>query len=112
MQPDASSSRWSTASEYSNGKWHQNTLWPGWCSGDELVFKLDLAEDKGLLSVWSTTRQQRHQIKLASHDKRPYIFQFAVTQDGAMRLHPSSVQDQQLFVQRWYTLCVFVSLYF
>lgn len=72
---------------------------PGWCSGDELVFKFDLADDKGLLSVWSNKSQQLHHIKLSCDcdAEKPYFFHFATTQHNAIRLEPTSEQDQQVF---------------
>ena len=97
---DASSFGWSHKCQYRAGQWTSASgpgSVPGWQTGDELIFRVDLSV--GMLSVWSSRQSRVFQLELSSIIHAPVSFHFGSVQGSKVRLSPASMQDRLHFTQ-------------
>lgn len=91
---EASSFGWSTSRQYHAGKWDVTPV-PGWQTGDEVIFKVDLSV--GMLSVWSSRQSCVFQVGMSSVIRAPVSFYFGGVRGSKVRLSPACMQDRLHF---------------
>ena len=91
---EASSHGWSTASQYCAGK-HAVTSFPGWQTGDEVIFKVDLSAD--MLSVRSSQQSSVFHLGLSDVVHAPFSFHFGGAKGSKVRLLAADMQDRLHF---------------
>ena len=92
-EEDPSSCGWSTSDRYDQGQCRTF----GWQTGDELVFKINLTLDMGMLSVWSSRHSCVFDKKLNSAFHGPFFFMCSAELGSKVQLSPASLKDKQHF---------------
>lgn len=98
---DVSSYGWSTFSQYSAGNWRTDDevcpFAPDWKEGDEVVFKIDIVGETGVLSAWCTRFPHPLSVKLRSHAGDALCFHFSAARDGSVQLLAATKEDRECF---------------
>lgn len=101
VELDVTSFGWSSFSQYSAGNWRtaeaESSFAAKWQEGDEVVFKVDLIEDVGVLSVWCARFPHLLSAKLSTTEKHPYFFHFGSACTGTVQLLAATKDDREHF---------------
>lgn len=96
-----SSYGWSTFSQYSAGNWRTDdavcSFAPDWKEGDEVVFKVDLIDDMGVLSAWCARFPHPLSVNLKSPMRDLLCFHFSAARNGTVQLLAATKEDRERF---------------
>ena len=101
VETDASSYGWSTFSQYCAGNWRSNDetsdFAPEWKEGDEVVCKVDMIRDIGVLSAWCARFPHPLSVSLRSTSRDPFFFHVGAAREGTVQLLAATKTDREHF---------------
>lgn len=101
VETDVSSYGWSTFSQYCAGNWRSDDetscFAPDWKEGDEVVCKVDMVGDIGVLSAWCARFPHPLSVSLRSTAGDPFYFHFGAARDGTVQLLAPTKEDRERF---------------
>ena len=101
VETDISSYGWSPFSQYCAGNWRTDEetscFAPDWKEGDEVVCKVDMVGDIGVLSAWCARFPHPLSVNLRSTARDPFFFHFGAAGDGTVQLLAASKEDREHF---------------